>query len=47
MKTVITPIGTSLISNYVDDFLAEKESREINQDIRAVYNDTRNKSNRR
>lgn len=44
MKTVITPIGTSLISNYVDDFLAEKESREINQYVKEVYNDTRNKA---
>jgi putative CRISPR-associated protein (TIGR02619 family) len=43
MKTVITPIGTSLIANYIDDFLAEKENREVNEDVKAVYNDIRDK----
>ena len=43
MKRVITPIGTSLISNYIDDFLAEKDGREINQTIKEVYNDVRDK----
>jgi len=42
MKTVIMPIGTSLITNYVDEFLAEKEGREIeNEKVREVYNDIR------
>ena len=43
MKIVITPIGTSLLSNYIDEFLAKKDSREINQTIKEVYNDVRDK----
>jgi len=45
MKTVVTPIGTSLITNYIDEFLAEKENRDINENVRAVYNDIRNNKN--
>jgi len=45
MKTVITPIGTSLITNYIDEFLAEKEDRDINEKVREIYNDICNNEN--
>jgi len=45
MKVIITPIGTSLITNYIDEFKAENDNREVNEDIKSIYNDIRNKEN--